>query len=229
MKQKNRIRNFLFLIIGIALFLTNSCKKVEDSNNPVDKDGNVYNTVTIGTQVWMVENLKVTHYRNGDPIPSVMDATAWGNLTSGAYSDYDNTLGNSTTYGKLYNFYAVEDSRNLCPTGWHVPGIADFGTLVATMGGESAAGGNLKEAGTAHWQSPNTGATDANGFKLLPAGYRTDAGVFSGIGLYTDLWSSSSTDATEAWRFLVTYDDVYSNGNANVPKQYGFSVRCIKD
>jgi len=229
MKQKIRIRNFSLLILGIALLLANSCKKSDESNNPVDRDGNVYSTVTIGTYVWMVENLKVTHYRNGDVIPLVTDATAWSGLTTGAYCDYDNSAGNSTIYGRLYNFYAIEDSRGLCPTGWHVAGVGEYGALVTTMGGELAAGGPLKEAGTAHWQSPNAGATDSYGFKLLPAGYRDDAGNYGGLGLYTDIWSSTSSGGSDAWRFLAFYDQVFTDGNPNVPKQYGFSVRCIKD
>jgi uncharacterized protein (TIGR02145 family) len=228
MKQKSRIRKFSFLVIGIALFLTNSCNKADD-NRPVDWDGNVYNTVTIGTQVWMAENLKVTHYSNGDPILIGTDNTTWNSLTIGAYSDYDNSPDNSATYGRLYNFYAIDDSRKLCPAGWHVAGDGEIEALVTTIGGFSGAGGNLKEAGTARWHSPNTGATDSYGFKLLPAGYRNEFGIFDGLGFYSDLWSSTATDVSFAWRFLVLYNDIYADGNAFVPKQYGFSVRCIKD
>lgn len=135
-----------------------------------DYDGNVYQTVLIGDQCWMMENLKVTHYRNGDPIPHVTDGVTWGNLTSGAYCNYNNDEGNVATYGRLYNWYAVDDSRNIAPAGWHVPSDAEWQTLVDYLGGDAVAGGKMKEAGTTHWASPNTGATNESGFTALPGG-----------------------------------------------------------
>jgi uncharacterized protein (TIGR02145 family) len=228
MKKKNRILIYPLIAMGLLLTLNNSCKKVDDNLNPTDFDGNVYNTLTIGTQVWMDENLKVTHYRNGDAIPNVTDNTVWSGLTTGAYSDYDNSPGNSTTYGLLYNGYAVVDSRKLCPTGWHVPTVEEWDVLVNYLGGESAAGGKLKETDIIHWQSPNTGATNESGFTTLPSGYRESDGTFAGLGYYTDLWSSSGVNIDELYRRLITYDDVYVNNNG-VPEVYGFSVRCLKD
>ena len=122
------LSSFVFVFVMICqLEVLSSCKK--DSNTPnntvTDIDGNVYNTVTIGTQVWMKENLKVSKYRNGDPIPTNLTDAAWGAATTGAYSIYNNDAANNTTYGKLYNWYAVVDSRNLCPVGWHVPSDAE--------------------------------------------------------------------------------------------------------
>jgi uncharacterized protein (TIGR02145 family) len=141
-----------------------------ETNTVTDIDGNIYHTVTIGTQVWMVENLKTTKYRNGDPIPNVT-GNAWAALTTGAYCWYNNDAATyKATYGALYNWYAVADSRNIAPTGWHVPTDAEWTTLTTFLGGESVAGGKLKETGTNHWTSPNTGATNETGFTALPGG-----------------------------------------------------------
>jgi uncharacterized protein (TIGR02145 family) len=193
-----------------------------------DIDGNVYYTVTIGTQVWMVENLKTTKYRNGEAIPNVTDATSWNNLTTGAYCNYDNNSGNSTTFGRLYNWYAVNDSRNIAPYGWHVPTDAECTTLTTYLGGESVAGGKLKEAGTSHWISPNTGATNETGFTALPGGYRYNYGAFYGIGYNGYWWSSTEDDTLNAWYRYMYYADGHVI-RSNISKISGFSVRCVRD
>ena len=192
-----------------------------------DIDGNVYHTVTIGTQVWMVENLKTTKYRDGTSIPNVTGNTAWDNLTTGAYSDYGNTPSNSDTYGRLYNWYAVTDVRNICPTGWHVPTDAEWTTLTTYLGGESVAGGKLKETGTTHWNSPNL-ATNQTGFTALPSGYRLNHGTFYDIGNQGYWWSSSAHSTPYAWYRNMHFNHIYvyrSHGN----KPTGFPVRCLKD
>ena len=132
-----------------------------------DIDGNVYHAVVIGTQTWMVENLKTTKYSNGDPIP-----TAVTSLTPGAYCMYNNdAVTYKADYGALYNWYAVADSRNIAPAGWHVPTKTDWTTLTDYLGGESVASGKLKENGSSHWLTPNTGATNSSGFTALPGGF----------------------------------------------------------
>ena len=192
-----------------------------------DIDGNTYKTVTIGTQTWMAENLKVTKYNDGIAIPNVTDNTAWRELTTGALCDYDNTPSNSETYGKLYNWHAVNTGK-LCPTGWHVPSDAEWTELTDYLGGSSVAGGKLKETGTTHWASPNTGATNETGFTALPGGYRNLNGSFYNIGYYGSWWSATEYGATYAWfRYL-------SNYNSNVSRDYfdkevGLSVRCVRD
>lgn len=193
-----------------------------------DIDGNLYHTVIIGTQVWLLENLKVTHYRNGDAIPNVTDGTTWSNLTTGAYCDYNITSSNSSIYGRLYNFYAVVDSRNLCPTGWHVPSDAEWTTLTDYLGGESVVGGILKEIGTIHWASPNTGATNESGFTALPGGFCNLSGTFGEINDYGWWWSSTQYDPTTAWwrRMYYNYIGVYRDHSG---KTNGFSVRCLSD
>jgi len=192
-----------------------------------DADGNTYNTVTIGTQCWMVENLKTTHYRNGDPIPNVTDGTAWSNLTTGAYCNYDNDANNSTTYGRLYNWYAVGDSRNIAPTGWHVATDAEWTTLTDYLGGEDVAGGKLKEAGYTHWQSPNTDATNETGFTALPGGFRCD--IFGYVGYYGDWWSATEGSITSsAWNRDIDFDNSGVH-QGNAMEAFGFSVRCVRD
>lgn len=136
------------VIMGVFLMLGNSCKKDNSINylptTVSDADGNVYHTIAIGPQIWMAENLKTTKFRNGDPIPNITDVTAWENLTSGAYCYYRNDIVNITTFGMLYNWYAVNDSRNIAPTGWHVPSDAEWSTLRSWLGGVTVAGGKLK-------------------------------------------------------------------------------------
>jgi uncharacterized protein (TIGR02145 family) len=204
-----------------------------------DIDGNIYQTVTIGTQVWMAENLKVTHYRNGAPIPNVTDGGTWSGLTTGAYCNYNNDVGYVATYGQLYNWYAVADIRNLAPAGWHVPTDAEWKELEMYLGMSQAQadavgyrgtdeGGKLKEAGTTHWLPPNTGATNESGFTALPGGYRYIDGSFGyGVGATALFWSSTEFNSSVAWyRYLNSGSQVYRN---YPNKQAGFSVRCVKD
>ncbi|MFA4851475.1 MAG: FISUMP domain-containing protein [Bacteroidales bacterium] len=194
-----------------------------------DIDGNVYNTITIGTQVWMKENLKVTHYSNGDAIPNISDNTSWSNLATGARCYYNNDSAvNAPVYGVLYNWYAVNDSRNIAPTGWHVPTDAEWTTLTTYLGGESVAGGKLKETDTTHWQSPNTGATNETGFTALPSSFRGDNGIFGYVGVYGYWWSSTEYNAIYAW-FRDVHYNVSSVGRSYYDKEVGYSLRCMKN
>jgi len=197
-----------------------------ETDTVTDIDGNTYLVIKIGEQWWMAENLKVTRYRNGDPIPNVTDKSAWAVLTTGACCSYENDPANAETYGHLYNWYAVNDSRGLAPEGWHIPGDAEWQTLVDHLGGESVAGGKLKE--TAGWSSPNRGATNESGFSALPGGYRYGNGGFLAAGLTAHFWSSTENSRYSAWlRTLdVNHSEVYRNYNY---KRYGFSVRCVRD
>jgi len=193
-----------------------------------DIDGNVYKTITIGTQVWMVENLRTTKYRNGDPIPNVTDSTAWSSLTTGAYCNYNNDANFSTIYGSLYNWNAVNDSRNIAPTGWHVPSDTEWTILTTFLGGESVAGGKLKETVTTHWLSPNTGATNETGFAALPCGDRSFVGKFEVVGFDGIWWSSTAGDISSAWyRFVYFSGSSVTRGSSS--QTSGFSVRCVKD
>jgi uncharacterized protein (TIGR02145 family) len=193
-----------------------------------DQDGNIYRTVKIGNQWWMAENLKVTHYRNGDAIPNVTDATAWSNLSSGAYGDYDNNTTNVSAYGRLYNWYAVSDSRNIAPIGWHVPRDEEWQTLADYLGGYSVAGGKMKESGTSHWSSPNTDATNESGFSGLPGGCRYSSGTFGSLGYYAFFWSASEYHTDLAW-YRTLYCDFLGLSLYYYDQRYGFSVRLVRD
>jgi uncharacterized protein (TIGR02145 family) len=205
----------------------------------MDIDGNVYGTIKIGNQWWMTENLSVTHYRNGDPVPNVADNTSWSNLTTGACCNYDSDEGYADTYGRLYNWYALGDTRNIAPEGWHVPTDDEWKQLEKYLGMSHAEaediewrgtdeGGKLKEAGTTHWNPPNTGATDEASFSALPAGFRDSYGNFSGMGSYADFWCAIEASSIGAWfRALgFSYSEVYRLGTH---KRRGFSIRCIQD
>jgi len=202
--------------------------EIDDPRHIIDFDGNVYNTVKIGNQVWMAENLKVTHYRNGDPIPNVTNNTQWSGLTTGAYCNYDNDPNNAITYGRLYNWYAVAESRNLAPIGWHVPSDTEWQILIDYLGGAAVAGGKLKESGTTRWISPNTGATNESGFTALPGGYRDSNSGFNDLGNDTDFWSSTEGNSDSAWSRELLYNlaSIYRFISS---RRYGFSVRLVRD
>jgi len=196
-----------------------------------DIDGNSYTTVAIGSQTWMAQNLKVTHYRDGTPIPREPDPAAWSALRTGAYIEYDllNVL-NAGIYGLLYNFYAVADPRNLCPAGWHVPTHDEYSDMEAYLAGASIAGGKLKETGTTHWQSPNEGATNETGFTALPGGARWGNGAFGDINQHGYWWTSSQPyDETAAYNRTMTYLYTWIAFSTSYKKWNGFSVRCVKD
>jgi uncharacterized protein (TIGR02145 family) len=193
-----------------------------------DNDGNTYKTIVIGTQTWMAENLKTTKYRNGDPIPTNLTNSAWTAATTGAYAIYNNDAANNTIYGKLYNWYAVADSRSLCPVGWHVPTDSEWTTLENYLGGISVAGGKLKSTSSLS-TTPNTGATNESGFSGLPGGTRFSlGGSYNYIGYYGHWWSSTEYSTTYSWYRGLGYN--FGNSNrTNDDKQFGFSVRCLRD
>jgi uncharacterized protein (TIGR02145 family) len=199
-----------------------------------DNDGNNYTTVQIGTgksvaQIWMAENLKVTHYRNGDAIPNITDSTVWGGLTNGAYCWYKNDEASyKNIYGALYNWYSVHDSRNLCPTGWHVSTEAEWTLLTDTAGGINVAGSKLKETNTTHWSSPNSGATNETGFTALPGGFRNNDPAFGNIGNFGYFWTATEIDAGTAWEHIMGYNFINVISSPD-DKTVGFSVRCVKD
>ena len=195
-------------------------------NTVTDVDGNTYNTVTIGGQIWMDENLKVTHYRNGDAIPYVSDAVAWS-TASVAYCNYDNLQGNADVYGRLYNWAAVNDSRNIAPIGWHVPSYNEWLTLMNNTGGYDYSGGKLKETGNAHWTAPNN-ASDEYGFTALPSGLRDQLGNYFGMGTNATWWTSTEGDIVYSWGAAMTYNETILY-TVVYEKPLGFPVRCVKD
>jgi uncharacterized protein (TIGR02145 family) len=192
-----------------------------------DIDGNVYRTVVIGDQNWMAENLKVTKYRNGDNITNSTGISGWGSDTSGAYGVYDDDASNLDSYGLLYNWYAVDNSSGICPEGWHVATKDEYDALKTYLEG---AGGELKESGTDHWNSPNTGATNSSGFSARASGYKQYSnGSYSQEKRKFYTWSS-----TENASGIYGYFGRLASGSttftvSSTYKNYGFSVRCLED
>jgi uncharacterized protein (TIGR02145 family) len=255
LKTINRIWFIPLIVLGLILILTNSCKKADDNNNSTsitDKDGNVYTSVAIGTQVWMAENLRTTTYNNGSPITYPgFDSTAWRTNTSGAYAWYDHDIVNKPM-GALYNWYAVNTGK-LCPTGWHVPTKADWQTLNDYLDEEArkralaagydltgldiVVGNELAEVGNEHWCQPIEGASDLYGFAARPAGiYDWNGRLFTGMGFEVGWdcgwscgwWSATEEDAKNAWQMLL----MYPNGDLfldDMHKHAGVSIRCIKN
>jgi uncharacterized protein (TIGR02145 family) len=192
-----------------------------------DNDGNTYNVIRIDGQVWMKENLKTTRLNDNSAIPNVTNAGTWSTLTTGAYVWFNNDVANKNTYGALYNWHAV-NSGKLCPAGWHVASDEDWLTLVAKLGGEDVAGGKLKETGTTHWTSPNTGATNESNFTALPGGWRRgDNGSFESLATFGYWWTSTSLSPS-SWFRKTGYNEARIFRDLIDPK-YGMSVRCIKN
>ena len=212
------------LLTGLTILLLRN-----QAQTVTDYDGNVYGTVKIGNQLWFKENLKVTHFNNGDPIPNVKGSTEWGGLSTGARCYYANdSAASDSVYGPLYNWYAVNDINNLCPSEWHVSTDADWTEAETSLGGSAIAGGKMKEAGILHWTSPNSGATNSSGFTGLPGGMRGLSNTFQLIyenGLW---WTATSSNAAGAWSRYLWYANAGVDRNA-APKTLGMSVRCVKD
>ena len=206
----------LFILFAFFIAICNLSRAQETVK---DFDGNVYKTVKAGSQLWMAENLKVTHYRNGNPIPNVKDPKEWIKLTSGAYCDVNNNPDMTKVLGRLYNWYCVNDPRNLCPAGWHVPTDADWNTLAILLYGEKGNGGVLPG-----WVEINKSL-----FKLLPEPFRGYDGEFSHIGYGGGGWWSSTVSTPEtAFYRNVSYNTI-TRVHLEGLKYYGYNVRCIKD
>jgi uncharacterized protein (TIGR02145 family) len=207
-----------------------------------DIDGNVYQTLVIGDQEWMVENLKVTHYRNGDPIPNVTDNDEWANANNGAYCVYANNESNVDTYGYLYNWYAVDDERGLAPEGWHVPTDDEIKQLEMYLGMSQSEADDIDYRGTnqgsqlagnaALWSDgglENDPEFGSSGFDFLPGGYRSiGSGSFDTLGNYGNFWSAIEYSPDNAWLRMLNYNNTQVGRNYG-GKHFGFSVRCVRD
>lgn len=215
--------NHLALFIITCMLVITGCKKEPggEITTVTDYDGNVYNIIKIGDQEWLDKNLAVTHYRNGDPLNTALG----GDL--GAWINYNNDPSIGAVYGKLYNSQAVHDPRGLAPEGWHVATRDDWTTLIETLGGIPVAGGKLKETGTAHWDSPNAGATDAYGFKALPGGYASGSSNY--LGRYGSFWTSTKVDQYPSGTYLFTVYAENTTVEADWSSPMGLSVRCVRD
>ena len=197
-----------------------------------DIDGNIYNTIGIGSQIWMAENLKTTKYNDGTAIPYITDDYIWGNISTPAYCLNNNDISYNAIYGPLYNWYSISTTtngnKNVCPTGWHIPTDEEWTTLTTYLGGTSIAGAKLKEAGLTHWATPNTGATNESGFTGLPGGMRSEASSFVHTTNWGYFWSSTENTISNSWYILLNYNNIIVY-RFNDSKTRGYSIRCIKD
>lgn len=230
MKVIIKISISLFLVTWFMVVLFARCKKSDDDTIK-DVDGNIYTMVTIGTQTWMVENLKTTKYNDGSDIPEVTDDLEWKSTLTPAYCWYDNNINNKETYGALYNWY-VGSSGKLCPAGWHVPSYEDWGILETFLGEDSGVGNKLKEEGTVHWPAPNADATNETGFKGLPGGRRNPQAndQFEFLGTSGYFWSTgeSAQYASDGLHRALLSTSINLGSGSNL-KENGYSVRCLKD
>jgi uncharacterized protein (TIGR02145 family) len=236
--MNKRIKNNKFsmmLILSIFIFgcendNTNFDHNTENINtiipvyagNVIDIDSNVYHTIIVGKQTWMVENLKTTHFRNGDSIPMINNNFLWQSTTSAAYCNYNNNSSFSLTYGRLYNFAAISDSRSICPQGWHVSTYSEWDTLLSFVGNQFA-NRILRESGTSHWKEVlSYPATNVYGFTALPAGYCDESGIYKEMGYKTFWWAHPNAHmelGNSVWGIFW---------NSSI-QGYGLSVRCVKD
>lgn len=240
--MKKQIRFWFFQLTSIGLlFLLISCDTLgkKDTETPAtDTDGNVYTTVTIGTQVWMKENLKTTKYNDGISIPLVRGGTAWANLQSPGYCwAFNDSVQYKNVIGGYYNWFTVNTGK-LCPSGWHVPTKDEWTTLQTYLGGNNLSGGKLKEKGFTHWLIPNDGATNESGFTAYANASINSAGNF--FNPYVErslLWSSTEylyqnqgyPDNTRAWHFQLNWNNTNFDIGNQYPKQSGLGVRCLKN
>ncbi len=196
-----------------------------------DIDGNTYQTVAIGEQIWMAENLRTTKYADGTDIPNVTNATSWDGLTTGAFCWYENNSVYDVPYGKLYNFYAVQNASGICPEGWKVPSKNDFEVLINYLGGSEVAGGKMKEEGTDHWASPNNGATNESGFTGVGYGGRFYNGEYSDplfFGYFANFWTATPFDDDKVWFLYLSKGSEDANMSTYL-KRFGQSVRCLRE
>lgn len=219
-------KNAILLIIT-GFILSAGCKK--DELTVTDSDGNTYRTISIGGKTWMAEDLRTTKFNDGTSIPLVTSNNSWTGLKTAGYCEVNNDAANASLYGRLYNWYAVTDSRKLCPSGWHVPTLEEVNALVSALGGTSVAGGKLKEKGTTFWNTPNTGATNESGFSARGAGYRSYLdGTYKDFRYVVGYWTSTSHTSLTAYHKSVWFN----NAEVEVSGKYnttGLLVRCVKN
>lgn len=214
----------LFLtILLIWIFAASKAQTV------MDIDSNVYKTVIIGNQMWIAENLKTTRFSDGSPIENIILDSVWATSKSAAFCYYENDSTYKNEYGNLYNFYSVIDSRNVCPKGWHVPTLDEWNTLIEFLGGDSVAGGKMKEAGQSHWVWGNVGGDNSSGLTVIPAGYRYGQnGGFNGLKGNGAIWTStSSSDTTSIAKYF--YPGSASIGHLDNINSYGRNIRCLSN
>lgn len=249
MNRKHDNCIFFILLFSMICSIHVSCKKdtSSENNSPpgetlTDIDGNVYQTVKIGSQTWMKENLAVIHYRNGDPVLNIINDSLWVTSDSGAYCNFNNDESYIKTYGRLYNWYAVNDTRMLSPAGWHIPTDEEWKQLEIFLGltheqadsidcfRGTTEGGKMKEPGNLHWRDPNSGATNSSGFSSLPGGARY-VDSFTYFTFYGFWWTATKTNFNQSIYRALSYNESRIGRNYYGPdnRALGLSIRCVKD
>jgi uncharacterized protein (TIGR02145 family) len=230
MKTKIKTCFYFSCLMGIIQVALMSCNKDDNRDEIKDADGNLYTSVTIGTQIWLLENLKTTRYNNGDLIGTTIPASLnIQNENNPKYQwAYEGDQSNVSAYGRMYTWHAATDSRKVCPEGWRLPTDEEWTTLAGFHGSINDAGGKLKETGTSHWSSPNTGADNESGFTALPGGKRENTGQFYEIGINGFYWTSSEISPQSAW-YRLLWSEYANCTRTNNLKDFGYSVRCIKE
>jgi len=225
--------NIQDVVINVNCILED-CWESDTTYTCIDIEGNIYETIQIGEQWWMAENLKVTKFRNGSYIPTGYSNDQWSNLETPAYAIYNNNQTHADTYGNLYNGYIVDDDRGICPENWHIPTNDEFLILIDYLGGSVVAGGALKEClqgycpSSNYWNNPNTGATNSSGFSALPGGHRSPiSGTYYGESIWGYFWTSTSS-INNAYEWYVGYNDIEAF-NSNSMRKIGLSIRCLQD
>jgi uncharacterized protein (TIGR02145 family) len=219
---------YLVLISGFIICIFPGCEK-DDSIDPVtDIDGNVYETVMIGNQVWMAENLRTTRLNDGTEIKLITKNQEWYNNSSPAFSWYNNDSSMfKVPFGALYNGYIAVNEK-ICPAGWRIPDKNDWNELVISLGDSIDAGGKLKVEGLTQWHSPNTGADNSSNFSALPAGIRYFEGTYSSLSYFTAYWSATESDTSSLYFISLSYLDAKASSGSK-SKKHGFSIRCLKN
>ena len=213
---------------------SHSCGILDIHNSEVaygemtDQEGNTYRTVVIGGKEWMAENLNTSTYRNGNELVAGLSAGNWQSSVNGAWQYYDLDEMNECPHGKMYNWYAVNDSRGICPSGWHVPSEVDWSILEVALGGQIVAGNKMKSAAAEYWLGGNANATNESGFSALGSGFYYFYGSFEGLTQGVNFWSATSFDASSAWVRSITFD-MANLALSIYPKNSGFHVRCVRD
>lgn len=228
--MKNYLSKFAVLVAITSLLIVSCSKEETKTQSPEAARPTVplqNGEVRIGNQVWMTKNLNLSRYRNGDPIPQVQDPNQWAALTTGAWCYYENNTANGPVYGKLYNWFAVNDPRGLAPIGFHVPSFTEWVAIIDFLGGGTVAGGKMKATGTPLWLGSNIGANNSSGFTGLASGSRDPDGQFGGSFMKGNWWSSSEAEGG-AWCFYLDYLSSGATGTYYF-ETVGCSVRCLRD
>jgi uncharacterized protein (TIGR02145 family) len=228
MKKKIRLSPAIFFMLNVLMVLISGCKKEEKESTILDADGNVYHSVVIGNQTWLVENLRTTKYRDGSSIANITDSAQWENYEFGAYCNYDNLKSNGNMFGRLYNWTAA-NSGVLAPVGWHVASKAEWDTLINYLGGTDVTGEKLKGPYSYSWNDQYFDKSLSSGFNALPCGLRGfHDGSFDFINLFAFWWTTTEESSHSAW-YIGVYNFTHVINVDYYSKHYGLSVRCIKD